>query len=184
MRERKSLDQLAEKTIATTEIFNGRIIKVRVDTVGLPDGRQSTREIVEHRGAVAMIALTQSGEIVMVKQYRKPLERVTLEIPAGTLEPGEEPLVCAQRELIEETGRSAENWKQIFAYYSAPGFCTEKLYLFLAKNLKASVQQLDADENIQVVTLPLNKALQMVINGEIIDGKSIIGILSAVYLNL
>ena len=178
------MDQFYEETLSSTEIFNGKIIRLRVDTVRLPDGKQSTREIVEHRGAVAMTALTENREVVMVKQYRKPLESVTLEIPAGTLEIGEEPLACAQRELMEETGIVAEEWKPLFTYYSAPGFCTEKLYLFEARVLKFTTQNLDPDEKVQIVMIPLEEALKMVTNGEIRDGKSIIGILSTAYLNV
>jgi ADP-ribose pyrophosphatase len=112
----------SEKTISSQQIFAGRIINVKVDTVTLPDGSTSTREIVSHAGAVAIIPIDQEGMVWMVRQYRKALERVLLEIPAGTLEPGEQPQDCAVRELEEETGLSADTWEPILSYYSAPGF--------------------------------------------------------------
>src|SRR5665647_1488313 len=125
-----------EKTVSSREIFQGKIVKLRVDTVVLPDSRQSTREVVEHAGAVAIVALDENRNIIMVRQYRKPVEEVLLEIPAGTLEANEDPLLCAQRELQEETGFTAEHWQKILAYYSAPGFCNERLHLYLASGLQ------------------------------------------------
>ena len=100
---------------------------MRVDTVRLPDGAESTREVVEHAGAVGVVAVDNDNNIIMVRQYRKPVEGVLLEIPAGTMEKGEDPLLCAQRELKEETGFTAEHWKKILSYYSAPGFTDEYL---------------------------------------------------------
>ncbi|MEN6459836.1 MAG: NUDIX hydrolase [Syntrophomonas sp.] len=167
---------LTEKTIDSQEIFTGRIIKVRVDTVTIPDGKQSTREIVEHRGAVAIVAVYEDGNICMVRQYRKPVEKVLLEIPAGTMENNEDPLECAKRELAEETGLRAEHWEKILFYYSAPGFSDERLYLYLATGLTAGVTNLDSDEFIEVEKIPLKKAYDMIFDGTIIDGKSIIGI--------
>jgi ADP-ribose pyrophosphatase len=171
-----------EKTIETREIFKGRIIKVRVDTVCLPDGGQSTREVVEHAGAVGIVAIDNENNIIMVRQYRKPVERVLLEIPAGTREEGEDPLVCAQRELKEETGFTAKHWKKILAYYSAPGFSDEYLHLFLASGLTGGEIDLDGDEFVETVRIPLSEAYQLIFKGHIADGKSIIGILYAVGL--
>ncbi len=167
---------LTEKTLETREIFSGRIIKVRVDTVSLPDGQQSTREVVEHAGAVAVVTLDNDNNIIMVRQYRKPVEMVLMEIPAGTMEKDEDPLMCAQRELREETGYSADHWDKILSYYSAPGFSDEYLHLYLATGLTEGEIDLDEDEYVETVHLPLKEAWRMIFTGEIVDGKSIIGI--------
>ena len=173
---------LSEKTIETKEIFAGRIIKVRVDTVRLPDGAESTREVVEHAGAVGVVAVDNNNTIIMVRQYRKPVEGVLLEIPAGTMEKGEDPLLCAQRELKEETGFTAEHWKKILSYYSAPGFTDEYLHLYLASGLTGGEIALDEDEFVETVRLPLPEAYRMIFDGHIADGKSIIGIQYAIGL--
>lgn len=165
-----------EKTINSRDIFSGRIIKVRVDTVSLPDGRESTREIVEHAGAVAMVAVDDADNIYLVRQYRKAAEQVMLEIPAGTLEPDEEILSCARRELEEEIGLRAGSWEKILSYYSAPGFCDEKLHLFLARDLSTGEKNPDSDEFLESVSIPLKEAYRMIFTGQIVDGKSIIGI--------
>lgn len=171
---------LRENTIETKEIFSGRIIKVRVDTVILPDGGESTREVVEHAGAVAVVAVDNDNNIIMVRQYRKPVERVMLEIPAGTMEKGEDPLECAKRELKEETGFTALHWKKILSYYSAPGFTDEHLHLYLASGLAGGEIELDEDEFVETMRLPLPEAYRMIFEGEIADGKSIIGIQYAI----
>jgi ADP-ribose pyrophosphatase len=167
---------LAEKTLETRKIFSGKIIKVRVDTVSLPNGQQSTREVVEHTGAVAIIAVDNNDEIILVQQYRKPVERVLLEIPAGTMEEGEDPLMCAQRELREETGFTAEHWEKILSYYSAPGFTDEYLHLYIATSLTGGEIKLDHDEFVETIRMPLHEAYDLIFNGQIADGKSIIGI--------
>jgi ADP-ribose pyrophosphatase len=173
--EWKDMD-FTEKTLESQRIFAGRIIKVRVDTVTLPDGRQSTREVVEHSGAVAIIALDNDNNIIMVRQYRKPVEGLLLEIPAGTMEENEEPLVCAQRELKEETGFTADHWEKILSYYSAPGFTDEYLHLYLASGLTGGEKALDIDEFVETIHLPLQDAYNKIFDGQIVDGKSIIGI--------
>lgn len=165
-----------EKTIHSKDIFSGRIIKVRVDTVSLPDGRESTREIVEHAGAVAIVALDDENNIRLVRQYRKPVEQVLLEIPAGIMEADEEALSSAQRELAEETGLQAASWERILSYYSAPGFSDEELHLYLAQNLTPGECSPDSDEFLESVSIPLKEAYRMIFTGQIVDGKSIIGI--------
>lgn len=168
--------ELGEKTISSREVFRGRILKLRVDSVVLADGNVSTREIVEHAGAVAVIAIDNENRLWMVRQYRKPLEKVLLEIPAGTMEEEEEPLSCAQRELAEETGLRAAKWEKILEYYSAPGFCDEKLSIFLARDFTEGEKNLDNDEFLEVVKIPLQEAYDAIFAGEILDGKTIIGI--------
>jgi ADP-ribose pyrophosphatase len=169
-----------EKTISTQPIFTGKIVKLRVDTVALPDGRESTREIVEHRGAVAIVAINQNNEIFMVRQYRKPVEKTLLEIPAGTMEDNEDPLDCARRELSEETGLTAAHWEHILSYYSAPGFSDELLHLYLATDLQPGDTHPDQDEFLELVKMPLKEACTLIYNGTIVDGKSIIGIQYAI----
>ena len=167
---------LAERTLHSQEIFAGRIVRLRVDTVELPDGQHSTREVVEHAGAVAIVALDSAGQVVMVRQYRQPVERILVEIPAGTLEIGEEPLDCARRELEEETGLIAAHWEKILTYYSTPGFTNECLHIFMATGLTDGAAQPDHDEFVETVRVPLGEAYQQIFTGHIADGKSIIGI--------
>lgn len=167
---------LREVTKDSKEIFQGKILRLRVDTVELPDGREGTREIVDHNGAVAIVALDDAGQLKMVRQYRKAAEKVMLEIPAGTLESGEEPLDCAQRELEEETGLKAKHWEKILSYYSAPGFCNEELHLYLARELYHGATNPDEDEFLELAEVPLAEAYEMIFQGQICDGKSIIGI--------
>jgi len=172
---------LREETLNSQSIYHGRIIKVRVDEVLLPNGSTSTREIVEHSGAVAIVAVDEEQNVCLVRQYRKPVEKVLLEIPAGTMDAGETPLDCARRELEEETGLKANNLEEILYYYSAPGFCDEKLHIFLATGLECGKAKPDDDEFLETVRMPLEEAYQAILNGDIIDGKSIIGLQYAFY---
>ncbi|CFX50640.1 NUDIX hydrolase domain [Syntrophomonas zehnderi OL-4] len=168
--------ELREKTLKSQEIFRGRIVNLRVDTVLLPDQRQSTREVIEHVPAVAIVALDEKGDIVLVRQFRKPVEEVLLEIPAGLMDAGEEPLISAQRELREETGLTASHWEKILSYYSTPGFTNECLHLYLATGLSPGEVEPDEDEFVEIVSMPLEKAYDLIFKGQIKDGKSIIGI--------
>ncbi|NPV26247.1 MAG: NUDIX hydrolase [Firmicutes bacterium] len=173
------MESFAEKTISSRRIYEGKMINLRIDTVALPDGAAAEREIVEHPGAVAVVALTAGGEILLVRQFRKPIDRVTLEIPAGKLKAQEDPFLCAQRELEEETGHQAKDWRLLFTYFTTPGFSDEIMYLYLAQGLTATEQCLDPDEFIEVVRAPIGQARQMITTGEIQDAKTIIGILMA-----
>jgi ADP-ribose pyrophosphatase len=168
---------LREKTISTERIFEGKVIKLRVDTVSLPNGSTATREVIEHPGAVAVIALTGQGELLMVRQYRQATGEILLEIPAGKRDAGEDPLSCARRELEEETGCRAQEWKTLFSYFSTPGFSDELLYIVMATGLEQGVAHTDEEEFIEVETVPVAEALRMVYRGEIRDAKTIIGIL-------
>jgi ADP-ribose pyrophosphatase len=134
-----------ERTVASRLAYTGRLINVRVDEVELDGGRHTMREIVEHPGAVAIIAFTDSDELVLVRQYRKAAERVTLEVPAGTLDVGEDPRACAIRELREETGFAAHTLSRICSFYTAVGFCTELMHLFVATGLQAGEQDVEED---------------------------------------
>lgn len=145
----------------------------------MPGGRTSTREVVEYAGAVAIVAVNEKGELLLVRQYRHAVGKTLLEIPAGKLEPGEEPMASARRELLEETGCEAERLIKLISFYSTPGFTTEELHLFLATGLSLKEQHLDDDEFIDVETVPYERALEMIWTGEICDAKSVAGIFAA-----
>ncbi|MFB1050434.1 NUDIX domain-containing protein [Paraliobacillus sp. JSM ZJ581] len=163
-----------EKTIATTQIFNGKIVQLQVDDVTLPDGNTSKREIIKHPGAVAIIAMTDNDELLMVEQYRKPLNKSIIEIPAGKLEPGEEPAVTAIRELEEETGYTTEKIDYVTSFYTTPGFSNELLYLYFTKELILldEKKQLDEDEFVVVHTISLSEAERLLQTQAIHDVKT------------
>lgn len=171
--------QLAEKTLESKRIFEGRLLSLRVDTVELPDGRVSTREVVEHKGAVAIVAMLDAETLIMVRQFRQPAGAVLLEIPAGTLDEGEDPIACARRELAEETGYTAEHFVEMFHSYLAPGYSTEVLHAFLAQDLRRGGVNRDFDEFMEIVPVKLQDALAMIDARQIVDAKSICGILLA-----
>ena len=166
-----------EKTVSSEKVFEGRIIKVKVDKVEMPDGSTSTRELVEHPGGVGIVALTGNDEIILVKQYRKPLDKVIYEIPAGKLDPGEHHRTCGIRELEEETGLSANVFEYMGFIYPSPGFTDEVTHVYLAKELTQGETHPDDDEFLDVEKVPFERALKMVIDGEINDAKSVFGIL-------
>jgi ADP-ribose pyrophosphatase len=172
-----NMEYLREKTIKSEEIYNGRVVHLRKDEVTLPNGRRSTREIIDHPGAVVILAQNSQGQLVMVKQFRKAIEDILLELPAGTLEPKEERITCAKRELEEETGYQAQYWEKIFDFYSAPGFCNERLTLFFACNLTKTKTNTDHDEFIEVVEYD-KKGINLLLNdNKLRDAKTLIGIL-------
>ncbi len=170
--------QFKENTINSKEIFNGKIIKVRVDQVELANGRKATREIVEHSGGVVIIPVNDEGEILLVEQFRKPLDQTLLELPAGKLEPGEEPRKCASRELREETGYEAGQLKYLFSFYTTPGFSNEILHLFLASDLKKVGMAPDEDEIIRNHQIKKSYIFEYIRQGKIKDGKTVLGLLS------
>lgn len=165
-----------ERTIRSTTEFVGRLISLRVDEVERPDGRRATREIVEHPGAVAILAW-DGTRLGMVRQWRHAAGDVLLEIPAGTMEPGEDPKTTARRELGEEMGVAAAAWATGPSFYTAPGFCTERLTLFLATELEETQVEAPDDEDVEQEWLPLAEALGAIEDGRIADAKSIAGIL-------
>jgi len=168
-----------EKTMKSERIYEGKILSVRIDTVELPDKKYSKREIVEHPGAVAIVPITDDGQLVLVKQFRKATESVLLEIPAGKLELNENPYDCAKRELKEETGLDAEKVEQMLEYFSSPGFTNEKVRIFIASGVISGEANPEDDEYIDIVKVNIDEALKMIDNGIIKDGKTIIGILTA-----
>lgn len=166
-----------ERTIKSDKLYQGKIINLRIDTVELPDQKYSKREIVEHPGAVAVIPITEDDKIVMVKQYRKSVEEYLLEVPAGKLEIGEEPIECAKRELLEETGFKSNSIEYLFKFYTSPGFSNETISLFIAKDLVLDVAQPDEDEYIEIEKYEIDELLEMIYKEEIKDAKTIISIL-------
>ncbi len=158
-------------------MYEGRIINLRLDSVVLENGNTAMREVVEHPGAVGIVALKENGDIVMVKQYRKAVEQVLLELPAGKLEQGENPLDCAARELTEETGYTAGDLRYLVSFYTSPGFSNEVMHMFLATDLKEGKNDPDDDEMVETVEISRDRAIDMILKGEIKDGKTIAGIL-------
>jgi ADP-ribose pyrophosphatase len=173
---RKTRRNLAETRIAGEWVYRGKLLKVRRDLVRLPDGATAEREYIEHPGAVAVIALTDAGELVMERQYRYPLARDMIELPAGKIDPGEDPLTTAKREFREETGYSASAWRHVATIHIAIAYSTERIEIFLAKGLKQVGAKLDDEEFLEVFTLPLGAALEAVREGRITDSKTVAGL--------
>ena len=167
-----------EPTLSSELIYRGRIVSLRVDEVRLPSGQTRRREIVEHGGAVAIVAVDDQARVLLVRQFRKPVEQFLLEIPAGTLEAGEDPDACARRELLEETGYRAERVERLIGFYSAPGFCTEYLHVYLATGLREGGASPEEDESIELVREPVARALELIESGQIQDAKSQVGLLA------
>ncbi|MCC6484536.1 MAG: NUDIX hydrolase [Armatimonadetes bacterium] len=165
-------------------IYDGRVISLRLDRVRLPDGRAFQREIIEHNGAVGIVALTDDAQIVLVRQYRAPVEAELLEIPAGTLNKGEDPRDCAARELTEETNLAAGSLERMFFSYLAPGYSTEGMHFFLARDLRSAQGQQDEDEDVRVEMMPFERALEMALAGQIHDVKTVAALLFTARLNL
>ena len=166
-----------EKQLSSGEIFAGRVIRVTVDKVELENGRTSTREVVHHHGGAGVIALNDRDEITLVRQFRYALGKELIEIPAGKLEPGEDPFASAQRELGEEAGLTARTYRKLGETIPTCGYDSEIIYLYAAKDLDATKQHLDPDEFVSVFTMPLSEAVDKVLAGEITDGKTINAIL-------
>lgn len=171
--------ELREQTISSTEAFTGRLVKLRVDRVRLPNGRETTREIVVHRGAVTAVPLIDADRVVMIRQFRQAAGEVLLELPAGTLDPGEDPLACVARELEEETGYRANSITPMFRSYLAPGYSSEMLHTFLAEDLVNVGARAEPDEFLEIVQMRMHDAVGLIRTGEIKDAKTICGILMA-----
>ena len=165
---------LHEETIASERLYEGRILSVRRDTQRLADGRHATREVVEHAAAVVILAFDDEGRIAFVRQWRSPAGGPLLELPAGGVEPGEDPEVCAARELQEEAGLKPGSLEPLPRFYVAPGWATEYLYGFFARDCEPSRLPTDADERLLVEYYTLGQAMDLVAAGEIEDAKSII----------
>lgn len=168
-----------EKTISTKEIFKGRVLEFRVDTVELPDGATASRELVHHPGGVAVVAIDDNGFVYLVRQYRKPYEEAVLEIPAGKRDKGEEPLTGAKRELAEETGLSAKEYIDLGCFYPSPGYVDEVIYLYLATKLTKGNANPDEDEYVETEKIHIDTLCDMIMKNEIKDGKTIAAVLKA-----
>lgn len=168
-----------EKTNSSKEIFKGKVICVHHDEVTLENGKTAMREVVYHNGGVCVLPLLSNGDVLFVKQFRYPYREELLELPAGKLEKDEDPFLSAQRELLEETGACANEYISLGKLYPSPGYCSEVISMYLARDLEFSSQKLDEDEFLDVVRIPLEKATQMVLDGSITDAKTQAAILKA-----
>ena len=168
-----------EIATSSKRLYDGHILNLRLDTVLLPNGKTSQREIVEHRGAVAMVPMRDQNTVILVRQYRRAAESSLLEIPAGTLNPGEEVESCARRELAEEINYAAGRMIKLFQSFMAPGYSTEIIHTFLAVDLTPTTGHADEDEFLEIVPTAFADALQMIKTGGIVDAKSISGLLYA-----
>ena len=169
--------ELREQTVSGQTVFEGKIITVKLDKALLPNGAEASREVVEHPGGVCILALREDGTVPLVRQFRYPLGDVLLELPAGKLEYGEDPRCAAIRELGEEVGLEPGELTDLGFIYVSPGFCTEKLHMYLARNVKEVPVHPDEDEFLDIVHLPFAQLAQRVMSGEITDGKTVATVL-------
>lgn len=171
------LENFREKTIASETIYEGRVINLRKDEVLLSNGHVAHREIVEHRGAICVVVVGDDGKVMLVRQFRKPAEQALLELPAGSLEKDEDPLECAHRELLEECGLKAAQMTPLFQCYLAPGYSSEYMYGFVARELEKVEAQPEEDEILELESYTLEELLPMIADGRIRDAKTICGLL-------
>jgi ADP-ribose pyrophosphatase len=167
---------LTEKPLASETVYQGKLLRVKCDSVSLPDGRRATREYIEHDGAVMIIPVLDSGELVMERQYRYALRRHCLEFPAGKIDPGETPLATGRRELLEETGYVAREWSYVATIHPTVAYSTERILVYLARGLEHKGRKLDDGEFLEVLELPLTALLDRVRTGDITDVKTVIGV--------
>ncbi len=174
---------LREVKVGTEDIFSGVILDVKRDTVELPNGHRTIRELIRHVGAVCVVPVMDDGRVVVERQYRYPLDRVITEIPAGKLDSREEDrLSAAQRELREETGITADRWTDMGLYYGTPAYSDEKITMYLAQGLHMGEQHLDDDEFLNVQTVPITELVEEILSGTVIDGKTQVAVLKAFML--
>ena len=174
---------LFEQTVSRDYRYRGKIVNLRVDDAILPNGRHAVREVVEHPGGVCVAALTDQQELLFVRQFRYPYGEVIPELPAGKLDrDGENPLEAAKRELYEETGATAKQYRSLGKLYPSPGFCDEVIHLYLAQNLTFGESHPDEDEFLECERIPLSRAVEMVLQNEITDAKTQVAILKTAAL--
>jgi ADP-ribose pyrophosphatase len=167
------MSRRGHETLESRTIFEGKVVRLYLDRVRLPNGLEVDREVVRHWGAVGMLPLDGDGYVYLVRQYRHATGEDLLEIPAGKLLPDEDPLHCAERELMEEIGYSADEWVKLADFYTSPGFSDEVLHLYMATKLREGTANPEEDEFLEIIHLPLPKALTMVASGEIRDSKTV-----------
>jgi len=173
------IDKLIEKKVDSKTLFEGVIFNVERQKVLLPNGKDAIRDIVVNPNAAAVVAIDNDNNVIMVKQFRATVGKVLLEIPAGKLDKGEDPLKCASRELREETGYTSKDIKFLFAPLVSPGFATEHIHIFMATDLTLGKVDPDEDEFVETVKIPITKVIDMIMNGEIEDSKTVSGVLAA-----
>lgn len=173
------MENLKEKFISAKKIFDGKILKLHCDTVLLPNGKEASREVVDHPGAVAVVPILDDGRIVLVHQYRYPIDKITLEIPAGKLDLNESPDECVVRELREETGYETKKIRKVTSIYTAPGFSNEIIHLYIAQDLLLKETCPDEDEFINVEIYKPEQIRAMINDGTINDAKTLVGLLLA-----
>lgn len=169
-----------EKSVSSQEVFDGKLIKVKVDEVALPNGETARRELVEHPDGVGIVAVTENRDVLMVRQYRKAIEKAIYEIPAGKVNEGENHKDCGIRELEEETGFKAKNFKYLGFIYPSPGFMDEKTHIYLATDLYEGKVNPDPDEYLDILKMPILELEEKILNNEISDAKTVAGVLKAV----
>ena len=167
-----------EKTLSSQPIYDGRAVKLRMDTVQMPSGRKTTREVVEHRDCVAVVAIDADDNVLLVNQFRHPVGKELLEIPAGGIDADEDPVTAVCREMQEETGYLPRKIERLGGFYSAPGYCTEYLHLYLATDLIPSQLYAEDTEIIRLVRVPIKEIPSLIASGRICDAKSIAGLLT------
>lgn len=168
--------ELQETRIESNTIYRGKIVNLHVDNVKMPSGNISIREVVEHPGSVGIIPIDNNGDIILIRQFRYPVNEVLWEIPAGKLDPGEAPEDCARRELEEETSYLARHLEKIMSFYTSPGFSSEVLHLFIGTDLVPGTSKPDTDENIKTYRLSWEKIKIMMEAGKIRDAKTLLGL--------
>ena len=170
----------SERTLSTQQIYQGRAVNVRVDTIQKADGKKTTREVVEHADCVAVVVLDAQSNFLLVRQFRHPVGKSLLEVPAGGVDPGEEPVESVRRELQEEIGYFPQKIERLGGFYSTPGYCTEYLHCFLATDLVPSRLVAEDTDDIELVRVPTEQILRLIASGEINDAKSIAALLTFV----
>ncbi len=167
-------DMLYEKTVDSKTVFEGRVFDVEIKNITTPEGKTSTREIVKHHGGACILPVDKDGNCYLVRQFRSPFEKILLEAPAGKIEEGEEPLVCASREITEETGFVANNIESVGSIVATPGYCSEVISLFIGTDLEYKGGNPDANEYIATVKMPVAEAVEMAEKGSITDAKTLV----------
>lgn len=167
---------LSEQELSTKQVYRGRLLDVREDRVALPNGKEATREYIVHPGAVVVVPLLDNGDVLMVRQFRYPLRREFFELPAGKIDPGEDALLCGQRELLEETGFVADTWRMLATIHPCIGYSDERILIYLAQGLSEQGHRRDEDEFLDNVRMPLARAMDWLREGRLSDGKTMIGL--------